>query len=114
MRIVVAEAAIPGMRYLGLILVSAGSFCALAVFWTLCGTLLSQRAGPAGMALINSVGIAGGAAITPFVVGVLKDWSGSFAPGILFVMATVLLTLVLVTLVVAHQRATAAALAEAY
>ena len=66
------------------------------------------------MALINSVGIAGGAAITPFVVGVLKDWSGSFAPGILFVMATVLLTLVLVTLVVAHQRVTAAALAEAY
>ena len=112
--LLVAEAAIPGMRYLGLILVSAGSFCALAVFWTLCGTLLSQRAGPAGMALINSVGIAGGAAITPFVVGVLKDWSGSFAPGILFVMATVLLTLVLVTLVVAHQRATAAALAEAY
>ena len=45
---------------------------------------------------------------------VLNDWSGSFAPGILFVMATVLLTLVLVTLVVAHQRATAAALAEAY
>jgi cyanate permease len=65
------------------------------------------------MALINSVGIAGGSAITPFVVGVLKDWMGSFAPGLLFVMATVLLTVALVTLVTAHQRATAAALAEA-
>jgi ACS family 4-hydroxyphenylacetate permease-like MFS transporter len=105
--LLVAEAAMPGVRYVGLILVSAGSFCALSVFWTLCGSLLSQAAGPAGMALINCVGIAGGSAITPFVVGVLKDWSGSFAPGILFVMATVLLTIVLVSLVAAHQRATA-------
>jgi len=108
--LLVAEAATPGVRYGGLILVSAGSFCALAVFWTLCGSLLSQAAGPAGMALINCVGIAGGSAITPFVVGVLKDWSGSFAPGVLFVAATLLLTIALVTLVAAHQRATAVAL----
>jgi ACS family 4-hydroxyphenylacetate permease-like MFS transporter len=110
----VAEAALPGARYLGLILVSAGSFCALSVFWTLCGQLLSQRAGPAGLALINSVGIAGGSAITPFAVGVLKDWSGSFRPGIWFVIATVVLTIVLVSIVGAHQRrvATAAAAAD--
>ena len=108
--LLVAEAATPGVRYGGLILVSAGSFCALAVFWTLCGSLLSQAAGPAGMALINCVGIAGGSAITPFVVGVLKDWSGNFAPGVLFVAATLLLTIALVTLVAAHQRATAVAL----
>src|ERR1700757_1632816 len=105
--VLVAEAATPGVRYGGLILVSAGSFCALAVFWTLCGSLLSQAAGPAGMALINCVGIAGGSAVTPFVVGVLKDWSGSFSPGVLFVTATLLLTIGLATLVAAHQRATA-------
>jgi len=108
--LLVAEVATPGVRYGGLILVSAGPFCALAVFWILCGSLLSQAAGPAGMALINCVGIAGGSAITPFVVGVLKDWSGSFAPGVLFVAATLLLTIALVTLVAAHQRATAVAL----
>src|SRR5262249_13521800 len=84
--LLVAEVALPGMHYVGLIVVSAGSFCALSVFWTLCGSLLSRAAGPAGMALINCTGIAGGSATTPFVFGVLRDWSGSFAPGILFVM----------------------------
>ena len=108
--LLVAEAAMPGLRYVGLILVSAGSFCALSVFWTLCGLLLSRAAGPAGMALINCVGIAGGSAITPFVVGILKDWTGSFAPGVLFVAATLVLTIALVTMVAAHQRATAMAL----
>src|SRR5262249_47395107 len=41
--LLVAEVALPGMRYVGLIVVSAGSFCALSVFWTLCGSLLSGR-----------------------------------------------------------------------
>jgi ACS family 4-hydroxyphenylacetate permease-like MFS transporter len=108
--LMVALAAAPAWRYGGLILVSAGSFCALAVFWTLCGLLLSQAAGPAGMALINCVGIAGGSAITPFVVGILKDWSGSFAPGILFVAVTLVLAIALVTLVASHQRTAALAL----
>jgi len=41
---------------------------------------------------------------------VLANRDGSFAPGILFVAATLLLTIGLVTLVAAHQRATAVAL----
>ncbi len=108
--VIVAAAAMPQLRFCGLILASAGSFCALATFWTLCGSMLSQAAGPAGMALINCVGIAGGSAVTPSVVGILKDWSGSFAPGILFVVAAVVLAIVLVTMVAAQQRAAAEAL----
>jgi ACS family 4-hydroxyphenylacetate permease-like MFS transporter len=107
--LLVAEATLPGWRYAGLILVSAGSFCALVTFWTLAGTVLSAAARPAGMALINCVGIRGGSAVTPYVVGALKDWSGGFAPGLLFVMATVLLAIVLVTLVARPRRQAAAA-----
>jgi ACS family 4-hydroxyphenylacetate permease-like MFS transporter len=107
--VIVAAAGVPQLRFCGLILASAGSFCALSTFWTLCGSILSRAAGPAGMALINCVGIAGGSAVTPSVVGILKDWSGSFAPGILFVVLTVVLAIVLVSVVAAQQREAAEA-----
>jgi len=81
-------------------------------FWTLCGSLLSQAAGPAGMALINCVGIAPAVpAITPFVVGVLKDWFQQLLRrASCSWRRPLLLTIALVTLVAAHQRATAVAL----
>jgi ACS family 4-hydroxyphenylacetate permease-like MFS transporter len=110
--LLVAEAGMPQLRYFGLILVSTGSFCALLAFWTLAGSLLSQGAGPAGIALINCVGIAGGSAITPAVVGYLRDWSGNFSSGILFVMATVLLAIVMITLVGAKRGAISPVSAE--
>jgi hypothetical protein len=73
----------------------------------LAGSLLSQGAGPAGIALINCVGIAGGSAITPAVVGFLRDWSGNFSSGIFFVMATVLLAIGMISLVGVGNRAAA-------
>jgi ACS family 4-hydroxyphenylacetate permease-like MFS transporter len=105
--LLVAGARMPELRYFGLILVSTGSFCALLAFWTLAGSLLSQGAGPAGIALINCVGIAGGSAITPAVVGFLRDWSGNFSSGIFFVMATVLLAIGMISLVGVGNRAAA-------
>jgi ACS family 4-hydroxyphenylacetate permease-like MFS transporter len=94
------------VRFLGLVLVSVGSFCGLLTFWTIptSAAILSADARPAGIALITSVGIAGGSAVTPAIVGFLKDWSGSFTPGLLFVVTMLFMAVILVTVVTAQQR----------
>jgi len=109
--LLVVFAILPELRYLGLILVSCGSFCGLLTFWTLPAStaILSPDARPAGIALINCVGIGGGSALTPAVVGILKDWSGSFLPGLLFVVVMLCISMICITLVATHQRAIAAA-----
>jgi MFS transporter, ACS family, 4-hydroxyphenylacetate permease len=63
--LLVITSSVPEVRYLGLIIVSLGSFCALLTFWTFpaSSTILSSDARPAGIALINCGGIGGGSAI---------------------------------------------------
>ena len=89
------------LRYVGLILVSMGSFCALLTFWTFpaSSAILSAEARPAGIALINCAGIGGGSAIGPLVVGYLKDWTGSFTPGLLYVVAMLIVGVICIALV---------------
>jgi ACS family 4-hydroxyphenylacetate permease-like MFS transporter len=60
----------PLVQLAGLIAVSSGSYGALAIFWTIpaSAAVLSPRAHPAGIALINSIGNAG-AGVGSFVVG---------------------------------------------
>jgi ACS family 4-hydroxyphenylacetate permease-like MFS transporter len=101
----------PALRFLGLVLVSLGSFCALLTFWTLpaSAAILSPDARPAGIALINCVGIGGGSAVTPLVVGLLKDWSGSFTSGLTFVISMLLVSVALITVVASQQRIASAA-----
>jgi len=103
--LLVACFAAPGVRFLGLILVSAGGFCAVCVFWTFPSsmTILSPAARPAGIALISSAGIAG-AATSPFIVGMLKDLSGSFSPGLLYVVAMLVMSVIFITIVASRQR----------
>jgi ACS family 4-hydroxyphenylacetate permease-like MFS transporter len=103
--LLVASFPTPGVRFLGLIMVSVGGFCAVTVFWTLPSSMaiLSPTARPAGIALISSVGIAG-AASSPFIVGMLKDLSGSFTPGLFYVVATLAMSVIFVTIVAAHSR----------
>ena len=89
------------MRYLGLVFVSIGSFCGLLVFWTFpaSAAILSPDARPAGIALINCIGIGGGSAIGPIVIGYLKDWTGSFTSGLVYVVAMLIMSMICVTLV---------------
>ena len=75
-------------RVLGLVLATAGAFTAMAIFWTVPGAVLSQRGRPAGIALVSSAGILA-SAISPSVIGVLRDMTGSFASGLWY--ATILL-----------------------
>ena len=96
----------PELRYLGLILVSVGSFCALLTFWTFpaSSTILSAEARPAGIALINCAGIGGGSAIGPLVVGYLKDMTGSFSAGLAYVVAMLIMSVICIAVVATRTR----------
>jgi len=96
----------PELRYLGLIIVSVGSFCALLTFWTFpaSAAILSSEARPAGIALINCVGIGGGSAIGPLVIGYLKDLSGSFTLGLLYVVVMLIIAVICIGVVAAPTR----------
>jgi MFS transporter, ACS family, 4-hydroxyphenylacetate permease len=96
----------PQLRYLGLIIVSVGSFCGLLTFWTFpaSNAILSAEARPAGIALINCVGIGGGSAISPLVVGYLKDMTGSFSAGLAYVVAMLIMGVICITLVAGRTR----------
>jgi MFS transporter, ACS family, 4-hydroxyphenylacetate permease len=97
---------LPMLRYLGLIFTSMGSFCALLVFWTIpaSASILSPAARPAGIALINCIGIGGGSAIGPVVIGYLKDMTGSFTSGLLYVVAMLIMGVICITIVAAQTR----------
>jgi MFS transporter, ACS family, 4-hydroxyphenylacetate permease len=77
-------------RLAGLVLVSIGAFSGMAIFWAFATPLLSVGNRPASIGLISSAGILG-SATSPTVVGLLRDWTGSFNSGIWY--AVVLLAI---------------------
>jgi ACS family 4-hydroxyphenylacetate permease-like MFS transporter len=91
-------------RYLGLVLVSAGSFCALLTFWTIPVAILSPAARPAGIAFVNTIGIGGGSAISPLVIGYLKDLTGGFTSGLLYVIVMLIMSIICITIVAMQMR----------
>jgi MFS transporter, ACS family, 4-hydroxyphenylacetate permease len=104
--LVVVSSHQPARRYLGLVMVSVGSFCGLLTFWTFpaSSAILSSEARPAGIALINCIGIGGGSAIAPLVIGYLKDVTGSFTPGLLYVVAMLVMGIICIAIVAARTR----------
>jgi ACS family tartrate transporter-like MFS transporter len=70
---------------------AVGTLAILPIFWTLPAARLSGPAAAGGIALINAVGNIGGFA-GPFVIGWMKDRTGSFTYGLLVVAGGVLLT----------------------
>ncbi len=63
---------------------STGSFSAMAIFWTTPDQSISLRARAIGIAVINATGNIG-SALSPFMIGWLKDITGSFNSGLWFV-----------------------------
>jgi MFS transporter, ACS family, tartrate transporter len=70
---------------------AVGTLAILPIFWTLPAGRLHGAAAAGGIALINAVGNIGGFA-GPFVIGWIKDGTGSFTYGLLAVATGVLLT----------------------
>jgi nitrate/nitrite transporter NarK len=84
-----------------LALAAMGTYSCLGTFWTLPATFLGSTAAAAGIALINSVGNLGGF-VGPYVVGYIREATGSGYGAMLFLAA--LMTLVgLLTLAVRHE-----------
>jgi ACS family 4-hydroxyphenylacetate permease-like MFS transporter len=104
--VLVASFDLAAMRYLGLILVSIGSFCGLLTFWTIpaSAAILSPKARPAGIAFINCIGIGGGSSIGPAVIGYLKDVTGNFTAGLLYVVAMLIMGVICISLLTAATR----------
>ncbi|SDT59817.1 MFS transporter [Bradyrhizobium canariense] len=96
----------PELRLVGLIFTVSGAFCAMCTFWTLPQSLLSEAARPAGIGLISAVGLLG-SAVSPAVIGFLRDATGNFNAGLFYVTALLAVSIVLV-LIVPRLRAVAA------
>jgi len=60
-------------------------------FWTLPTEFLSGRKAAAGIAAINSIGNLGGF-FGPTIIGLARDWSGSFTLGLMVSAATLFLS----------------------
>jgi MFS transporter, ACS family, tartrate transporter len=78
-----------------------GTLAMLPIFWTLPSAILRGAAAAAGLALINAIGNLGSFA-GPYLVGWIKEASGSFTWGLLTVAAGVLLS-GLIALLVGHD-----------
>ncbi len=72
----------PTIMMIALIAAAIGTFCTFAVFWTLPTAWLSGTAAAGGIALINSIGNLAGFG-GPYLIGWVKDATGSTATGLL-------------------------------
>ena len=75
---------IPGL--IALTVAAVGDLGSRGPFWALPGQFLSGSASAGGIALINTIGSLGGF-VGPYAVGVVKDLTGSYTGGLLFLAA---------------------------
>ena len=81
-------------KMIALSIAGFGIFAVLPVFWTLPTTFLSGAAAAGGIAAVNSIGNLSGFA-GPFVMGELKDVTGSYTAGLLAISALGMMALIL-------------------
>lgn len=79
----------PSLRLAGVAMASTGAYTAMAIFWTVPDRSLAPHTRALGLAVINAVGNLG-SALSPIVVGVLKDWTHAFTSGLMFAAASLL------------------------
>jgi cyanate permease len=76
----------PAIGLLLLCIAASGIWGCLAIFWTLTGEFLGGAAAAVGIALINTIGQTGGL-LGPWVVGIIKDLTGSFSVALIVLAA---------------------------
>ncbi|WP_340613486.1 4-hydroxyphenylacetate permease [Xenorhabdus thailandensis] len=86
------------VQLLGIIMASTGSFTAMAVFWTTPDQSISLRARAVGIAVINATGNVG-SAVSPLLIGWLKDQTGNFNAGLYFVAGLLIIGALIVFLI---------------
>ncbi|MGJ0627024.1 4-hydroxyphenylacetate permease [Xenorhabdus bovienii] len=90
------------VQLLGIIMASTGSFTAMAVFWTTPDQSISLRARAIGIAVINATGNVG-SAVSPLLIGWLKDQTGSFNSGLYFVAGLLIIGALMVSFIPMKQ-----------
>ena len=93
----------PALRLVALCVAAFGAWSTLPVFWAMPTAFLSGAAAAAGVAYINSIANVAGF-IGPFVMGWIKDATGSFDGGLL-VIACVCLGAAIAILSTSHDTA---------
>jgi ACS family tartrate transporter-like MFS transporter len=99
--VIVGQATTALMVILALVIVNIGISAAKAPLWAMPSMFLSGAGAAAGIAMINSVGNLGGF-VGPFVIGWLKNETGSYAAG-LYVVAATLAVSAVVTLMLSRR-----------
>lgn len=85
----------PVLKMVSLSVGAFGVFAVLPVFWTLPTAFLSGASAAAGIAAINSLGNLAGF-FGPYAMGAIKDATGSFNGGLLFIAALAVVGMVVV------------------
>jgi MFS transporter, ACS family, tartrate transporter len=85
----------PVLKMVSLSVGAFGVFAVLPVFWTLPTAFLSGASAAAGIAAINSLGNLAGFA-GPYAMGAIKDATGSFTGGLLFIALLAVVAMVVV------------------
>lgn len=93
----------PSMRLAGVAMASTGAYTAMAIFWTVPDRTLAPHTRALGLAVINAIGNLG-SALSPIVVGMLKDWTHSFTSGLMFAAASLLIGVVVLWFAPLGQR----------
>lgn len=74
----------PFLMMLALTLGITGVFCFVSVFWVFPSAMLTGAAAAGGFALINSIANAG-SFLGPYMLGWVRDWTGSFQLGLMVI-----------------------------
>jgi ACS family tartrate transporter-like MFS transporter len=82
-----------------LCIAAVGSFSLVSSFWTLPAAFLSGTAAAVGFAMINAVGSGIGGFAGPYVIGLLRDRTGSFSMALLPIAIAPVITALIVLIV---------------
>ena len=82
--------------FLALSLVQVGALSLQGPFWVLPSSFLGGAAAASGIALINSIGTGGGGFVGPYMMGLMREMTGSFAAGVAVLAIGPVLTTVIV------------------
>jgi ACS family 4-hydroxyphenylacetate permease-like MFS transporter len=72
-----ALASVPAIQFAGLVVANICCVSAWPVFFTLPSMVLPAKTHAAGIAYLNVIGIVG-TSVTPLIMGIMKDWTGTF------------------------------------
>lgn len=80
----------PLLQLTGIVIASSAAFSAMAIFWTTPDQVISASARAVVIAAINALGNVG-SAVSPLIIGILYDMTGSFSSGMWFVAGMLVL-----------------------